>query len=142
MRLRPHHLLCVQGYRGKGYDDGFRDNMGRIARTLAEDPSLPVTVIDGPDDICAACPHLREGRCTWEEAGEEAVREHDHALLQAFGLRDGDVTTIRDVRAMASDPGASEVVAHYCGTCPWWSDCAFARTLSTPRTSPRGTGRA
>lgn len=126
-RLRPHHLLCVQGYRGKGYDDRFRETMGRIARTLAEDPSLPVTVTDGPDDVCRACPHLRDGRCTWDQAGEAAVREHDAALLAAFRIADGDVTTIRDVaRKVATDANVSGVVARYCGPCPWVSDCAFA----------------
>lgn len=102
--------------------------MGRIAGALAGQPALPVTVTDGPDDICAYCPHLKDGRCAWDQAGEEAVREHDRALLAAFGLRDGDVTTIRDVDdRLASDTAALGVVAHYCGTCPWFSDCAFVR---------------
>lgn len=128
IRLRPHHLLCVQGYRGKGYDDRFRETMGRIARALAEDPGMPVTVTDGPDDICAACPHLRDGRCTWDEAGEESVREHDAALLAAFGIGDGDLTAIRDVaERVATDAGVWAVVARYCRPCPWVSDCAFAR---------------
>lgn len=130
MRLRPHHLLCVQGYRGKGYDERFRETMGRIARTLAGAPTLPVTVSDGPDDICRACPHLKDERCTWEQAGEESVREHDAALLAAFGLGDGDIIAIRDVaERIATDAGVSAVVARYCRPCPWASDCAFAARL-------------
>ncbi len=132
-RLRPHHLLCVQGYRGKGYDERFCETMGRIARTLTEDPTLSVTIVDGPDDICAVCPHLRDGRCTWDEAGEASVREHDAALLEALGLEDGDVTAVRDVaERVATDTGVFAVVARYCRPCPWVSDCAFAARLGLP----------
>ncbi len=128
MTLRPHHLLCVQGYQGKGYDQQFCEVMGRIAQAVARDPALPITVRDGPDDICAACPHLQGGRCTWEEAGEESVREHDSALLGAFALRDGDVTSIHEVIArLDGDPAALAVVAKYCGQCPWREDCLFAQ---------------
>ncbi|MDD7224175.1 MAG: DUF1284 domain-containing protein, partial [Lachnospiraceae bacterium] len=28
--LRPHHLLCTQGYSGKGYSDDFVENMDKI----------------------------------------------------------------------------------------------------------------
>lgn len=140
MRLRPHHLLCVQGYRGKGYDAAFCANMARIARALDRDPTLPVIVTEGPDDICAACPHLKDGRCTWQELGggggvgqqpvhpDVLVREHDAALLRAFRLADGDVVTIRAVRErVTSNPEIRRVVTHYCETCPWVLDCAFAQ---------------
>lgn len=141
MTLRPHHLFCVQGYWGKGYDERFRETMGRIADLLRQDPDTPVTVVDGPDEICGCCPHLLKGRCTWDEAGEASVREHDAALMRALHLADRDTVSIREVNdRLARDPDALRVVSHYCSTCPWNSDCLFAQRLNTPRTTPRATG--
>lgn len=127
IRLRPHHLFCVQGYQGKGYSKEFCDNMAKVARAVEADPHLPIMVLEGPDDICMACPHLRGVRCTWGEVGEEAVREHDQALLRALGLADGVVVSIAEVMAvLRADARAREVVAKYCSACPWVGDCNFA----------------
>lgn len=52
VRLRPHHLLCLLTYVGKGYTPGFVANYDRIAERLSSGED--VLVVDGPDDICAA----------------------------------------------------------------------------------------
>jgi len=52
VRLRPHHLLCLLTYVGKGYTPGFVANYDRIARRLSEGEE--VLIVDGPDDVCAA----------------------------------------------------------------------------------------
>ena len=57
IRLRPHHLLCLLTYIGKGYTPAFTANYDVVvARLNAGDDVL---VVDGPDDICA--PMLNEG---------------------------------------------------------------------------------
>ena len=40
--LRPHHLLCTQGYSGKGYDNDFVAHMTDVVHQLRDcllDPS-------------------------------------------------------------------------------------------------------
>lgn len=34
IKLRPHHLLCTQGYSGNGYSDNFVKNMDYITEML------------------------------------------------------------------------------------------------------------
>ena len=34
VRLRPHHLLCLLSYIGRGYSPAFSANMTRVARRL------------------------------------------------------------------------------------------------------------
>ncbi|WP_152046014.1 DUF1284 domain-containing protein [Aureimonas psammosilenae] len=50
IRLRAHHLLCVLTYVGRGYTPAFTANYDAIAERLSQ--GEPITVIDGPDDIC------------------------------------------------------------------------------------------
>lgn len=52
VRLRPHHLLCLLTYVGKGYTPGFVANYDRIALRLSLGEGI--LVVDGPDDVCAA----------------------------------------------------------------------------------------
>ena len=51
IHLRPHHLLCLLTYVGKGYGDAFIRNYDRIAQRLSMGEAI--MVVDGPDDICA-----------------------------------------------------------------------------------------
>ena len=34
IKLRPHHLLCTQGYSGKGYSREFVENMTEIVKSI------------------------------------------------------------------------------------------------------------
>lgn len=52
VRLRPHHLLCLITYVGKGYTPAFVANYDRIALRLSQGED--VLIVDGPDDVCAA----------------------------------------------------------------------------------------
>jgi len=124
--LRPHHLFCVLGFRGKGYNPVFTENMGRISEMVKADFELPITVTFGPDDICAFCPHLKEGRCSWGEAGEEVVHEHDMALVEAFGLKEGAQVRVAElISSLRSHASVREVVLSKCSSCPWKKDCGF-----------------
>ncbi|GLQ56275.1 DUF1284 domain-containing protein [Devosia nitrariae] len=50
VRLRPHHLLCVLTYAGKGYGPAFTANYDGVVRLLAA--GADVEIVSGPDDIC------------------------------------------------------------------------------------------
>ena len=57
--IRPHHLLCMLTYLGKGYTPEFVAGYdGIIARINAGEDIL---LVDGPDDICQ--PMLSEAEC-------------------------------------------------------------------------------
>ena len=38
IHLRPHHLLCTQGYSGKGYDENFVAHMNKVLPELRNVP--------------------------------------------------------------------------------------------------------
>ncbi|MDQ0349554.1 DUF1284 domain-containing protein [Ancylobacter vacuolatus] len=51
VRLRPHHLLCLLTFVGKGYTPAFTAQYRRIVARLNEGEA--VELVEGPDDICA-----------------------------------------------------------------------------------------
>jgi uncharacterized protein len=51
VHLRGHHFLCMLTFRGLGYSAEFTANMA--AKIMLIKTGAPVTLVNGPDDICA-----------------------------------------------------------------------------------------
>lgn len=118
IRLRPHHALCTAFYTGRGYSAAFNENMDRILSLCRAGAVVHLT--HGPDDICAACPNMREGLCT----SQEKVCRYDAAVQQLCGWRTGEempwkAFCTRTEEAILS-PGLRETV---CGDCEWNDLC-------------------
>lgn len=79
IRLRPHHLLCMLTYVGKGYSPAFVANYDRIARRIAA--GEPIVVVAGPDDICA--PLLRPEGPTEIHCHDQGVTDRDRRAARA-----------------------------------------------------------
>ncbi|MBE5998884.1 MAG: DUF1284 domain-containing protein [Sarcina sp.] len=139
--LRPHHLLCLQNFRGKGYSPGFVRRMTEIhalvsgeaaasdkvrphpSGDLIPDPSAgkdrphPVLLVSGRDVLCAACPHCGETDCTSANPSR-----FDALVLSRTGLRIGqrleEGMESPELPAMNSDmPEAC------CPGCKWFEIC-------------------
>ncbi|MCK4648858.1 DUF1284 domain-containing protein [bacterium] len=120
MRLRAHHLLCILGFRGLGYDEKFIKGMGRVVQKIKENPGLEIELIGGCDDICRACPFNIEGLCENEAiGGEERVRERDRKVAGRLNLKAEDILTVKEVLDSVKKkikPGDLSVI---CKDCPW-----------------------
>lgn len=120
MRLRAHHLLCILGFRGLGYDEKFIQGMEGVIQKIKENSGLEIKLIRECDDICAACPFNIDGRCENEVVGgEERVRERDRRVAGRLDIKAGDVLTIKEVLDSVKErikPGDLPVI---CVDCPW-----------------------
>jgi len=76
--LRPHHLLCLLTYAGKGYTPVFTANFNAIAGRLADGEGI--AIVHGPDDICA--PLLGEGEA---HCRKTSVTDRDRLAARDLG---------------------------------------------------------
>lgn len=53
--LRGHHLLCLKGFQGYGYDENFTKNMIDV-NSKRKMENTTITLTNSPDDVCKACP--------------------------------------------------------------------------------------
>ncbi len=74
VKLRPHHLLCLTFFEGKGYSEEFVQRMKFIISELEKNPI--VQLVEGTDQICEACPNNYN---TQYQCGDKAVR-YDEAV--------------------------------------------------------------
>ena len=121
--LRPHHVLCVGFFRGKGYSEAFVANMAAFIGALrAQNPLLSLR--GAPDALCKSCPHNRGGVCD----SADKVARYDAAVLRLLALDEGaslrwPELTAR-VRERILDPGK---LGEVCGDCQWHGICGAAQ---------------
>jgi hypothetical protein len=132
--LRPHHLLCALGYRGKGYSDAFTANMtALVTHGLHEDPATVVEITPGLDAICAPCPSNLGQVCTKQD--QIAALDARHA--DRLGLRAGDRMTWAQARDLIRRRVAPGDLGQLCAGCQWLDlglcESALADLHNTPQ---------
>ncbi|SFI27939.1 hypothetical protein SAMN02799624_00077 [Paenibacillus sp. UNC496MF] len=116
IRLRGHHLLCLLGFRGMGYSAAYAANMARVYNRLKDEPHTPVTIVAGPDELCACFPADEEPHC--ENA---SVARLDRDALAKLDLRFGLTLPWSAVIARVRAGVEPEDIGTLCRTCQWRS---------------------
>jgi len=114
--LRPHHLLCIQGFRGQGYSPSFVANMARLIDRLEAEPDQEIQIVTSADDVCVACPHLDDGDCV---RPEQKVDEIDGRVLDQLGIADGDKLSWSTVLQIIDKKVQSSALGTICDGCRW-----------------------
>lgn len=117
-KLRPHHGLCAQYFRGRGYSDGFVRNMTEIVALPAGEE---IRLTCGCDVICSECPHNVGGVCE----SDEKVLSHDKKVLSLCSLAEGDILTFGEFREkVRRDIILAGKRGYVCSECSWSELCA------------------
>jgi uncharacterized protein len=135
--LRGHTLLCLQGFRGEGYSQGFTENLGAIHRDLMLHPERVVEVIDRPDVVCGACPHHAVSGCNLRgESFETQMQAQDQLVMSRLGLESGARLKWEEIleRIRAGVNGSD--LGGICGQCRWLPLGYCAEGIESLKTGP------
>jgi hypothetical protein len=120
INLRPHHLLCVQGFEGKGYSSNFIKNMAGITDKLKNEKDTAVRVVFKTDDICAECPHkIGENLC----AGDDKAQDIDRKVREYFNIEE-KVYIYPEIIKKIKSGMTGEIMDDICGRCDWYHSSA------------------
>ena len=115
-RLRGHHLICLNFFKGEGYSKDFVENLYRIL----EDNQI--SVVFGADDVCEVCPYFIDDRCCYTENSEEEITELDQFAYKILGIFPGERTSWNEIRERLKD-----VIDSWrefaCKSCDWKEVC-------------------
>ena len=123
VRLRPHHLLCVLTYVGKGYNPAFTAAMTAIVSRVASGEDTEI--VEGPDDICAALLDDPQAHCHRSSVAErDRAAARDIGSLLGLEIRSGTslvfgAALLRQLRASF----ASGDIRSACEACEWFELC-------------------
>ena len=125
MKLRPHHLLCTQGYSGKGYNDEFIQNMTYATNYLRGDAPAVIEIVFSTDDICAKCPKMKAIDLCDEN---EKVKRLDKKVAEYFDIEEKSYIykeIVREINAKMTPAIMDDI----CGECSWYPISACKRTI-------------
>lgn len=116
--LRPHHFLCLQGYKGLNYSKTTALSWSRIAKTLNDAPDTDILIIKGKDDLCAKCPAIinkNKARCV-----EKSVNKLDKKVQKILGIITGQVYKYNEITEKMQNIMTKEKHEELCKDCAWW----------------------
>ncbi len=129
IKLRPHHLLCTQGYSGKGYSDDFVSNMDRVTEKLRSDRGVKIEITFSTDSLCSNCPlKVSDGVCK----SDNKVLRFDASIINILDLKEG-VYSYQDLISRLdkylSSGVCDERLKAICGDCEWYSVSACWKNI-------------
>lgn len=120
IKLRGHHLICLQFFNGEGYDPLFLEILREILRRA--DTEL-IEVIEGPDEVCRACPFLKEDQCRHPETSDAEIREMDRVALEILNLSPGGTVRWQKQKPDRLREGFWRWAENFCRDCSWRAAC-------------------
>lgn len=126
IRIRAHHLLCIQGFQGLGYSQDFVKKTQEIRKKIMFSPGTRVEICTGCDVLCLHCPHEKGGICEKEPSSASALKKMDEEVLRIGGIESGSIMVAEEAlthinRALAE---VSEI-SRICGDCEWKKKCLW-----------------
>jgi len=121
--LRPHHLLCMLTYVGKGYSPAFVANYDRLAARIGEGEEI--RIIAGPDDVCQPFLETGEAHCLEPDVFERD-RSAAASLTAQLGLQIGEGMSMRldaGLLRQMREAFAAGSVRSACAGCQWTALC-------------------
>ena len=128
--LRGHHLLCLKGFQGYGYDEAFTENMTEV-NSIRKQKDTTVSLTSAPDDICSSCPNLKNGICENSRQNERIVGMDLEVLNKLDDRKEyNSVELFTEVDEIFN---TKESVSKICFNCLWHDKCLFYQNLSNHR---------
>ena len=125
MKLRPHHLLCTQGYSGKGYDKDFVKNMTAITTHLRGDNNATIEIVFSTDDICSQCPRMiGNDLCT----SNDKVKRLDTKVAAYFDIEQRNYV-YKDITRKINANMTPSMMEDICSECEWYPISACRRNI-------------
>ena len=128
--LRGHHLLCLKGFQGYGYDEDFVENMIKV-NSMRKLDSTTVSLTNEADDLCSHCPNLKNTLCKNKEH-DESIRQMDDEVLKKFDS-EKEYNSVELFERIDEIFDSEESVSKICFNCMWHEKCLFYQKLSNNR---------
>ena len=128
--LRGHHLLCLKGFQGYGYDEDFVENMIKV-NSLRKIDSTTVSLTNQADDLCKSCPNLKNGICENQDC-DNHIRKMDEEVLKKLDISK-EYNSVELFEKIDEIFNTEESVSEICFNCMWHEKCLFYQKLSNHR---------
>ena len=116
--LRPHHFLCIKGYKGLNYNEVQAANWKNVALLLKNNPQTDIFIMNGRDDVCKQCPSeiiKHKAYCK-----ENVVSGLDNQVADFLGILSGKVYKYSEISEKLNKKMTLQKHKEFCSECCWW----------------------
>lgn len=125
IKIRAHHLLCMQGFQGYGYSKDFTTNMAQVIKNL-KSPNREIEIIAECDAICLPCPHKKDRVCRKNPSSTVELKNIDTYILKKLGFENGSKIKAEDIFPFVKTKLNDSDIKYICGDCQWVEKCLLA----------------
>lgn len=118
IELRPHHFLCLQGYKGQNYNKEQVKSWDYISNLLKNDSDIDVFIKSGKDDLCQNC--AISANTTGSSCYENSVKTLDKKVEELLNIESGKTYRYWDVVQKANEKITPQKHEELCERCFWW----------------------
>lgn len=119
MKVRGHHLFCMQLYEGKGYNDEFCKGMEQVIKDVRKN-GVSLTVQKEADIICEKCPNrINKTDC---RLGNEDVEKKDIEVMKALNLKENEIISYEMIRKRLENNIDENNFLNICASCRWFQE--------------------
>lgn len=116
--LRPHHFLCLQGYKGLNYSAKQANSWTKVSDILKNNPECDILIVNGKDSLCEKCPATitkNKSHCL-----EPAVNILDKKIRKLLGIKNGQIYKYNNITEKMNKVITKNIHQSLCSTCAWW----------------------
>ena len=131
MKIRAHHLLCIQGFQGYGYSEEFTKNLSKIIRSLKSFSNQKIEIITECDIICSYCPYNIDEICHKDKESYEKIKEMDAKVLEKLEIPDKSTFKANEIFSITNKRLTGFDLEEICGDCSWKDKCLVFKENAT-----------
>ncbi len=124
IRIRAHHLLCIQGFQGYGYDRYFEEHMKNVFHYFFSNPKNKLQIIVANDEICSHCPHEVGNQCIRDSDVSNIGKLNQTVIDRAF-LTENTFYSFENAVNSVNNNLKNDDILEICGECGWSLKCLF-----------------
>lgn len=121
IRIRAHHLLCIQGFQGYGYTKDFVSHMEKVTTFLRSNPLYKIKIVVKSDELCSQCPHDVDERCIKGSSNE--ISKIDRLVVEKANLDLKHIYTVSEAFGIVNKNLNHDLVVSLCSGCTWQNKC-------------------
>ena len=131
--LRPHHFLCLPGYKGYNYNQAQVNSWDTISNQLKSNPDTDILILSGKDDLCKKCPNDGTGTAVCRD---NSVNELDKKVQFLIGIETGKKYKFSEIMKRMQWVMTPEIHKSLCSGCSWWQKGLCHDTFSSENKAP------
>ncbi|WP_088538825.1 DUF1284 domain-containing protein [Methanobrevibacter sp. 87.7] len=128
LKIRGHHLLCLQGFQGYGYNKEFTENMTLIHKKIINDEEY-VKITSNIDDICKKCPNNNCEICINKDENTKILKMDKIVLEKILKESKKDYYKASELFDLINNKlfTSKKDIENICGGCKWYDVCLWAK---------------